>query len=103
MAELLAEVVLRIESAAAGDLRHAEISLLEQARSFLEALLLEEVAEKAPGEAVESARYVLPGVSELPRNRFDGHLFVRAKATPNRFDERSKKAVNVRLLGSGGR
>src|SRR5687768_4843646 len=47
--ELLAEVVLRVESAAARDLGDPDVAGLQQASRFLQALLLEELAEEPPG------------------------------------------------------
>src|SRR5438270_592986 len=84
-AELLPEVVLGVEAAAARHLRHAQVAGLEQPRGLLEPLLLEEVAEETSGHAVEAAGDVLPRVAELARHGFDGHLFIVAQTAANRF------------------
>src|SRR5437016_13862802 len=83
-AELLAEVVLRVEAAAAGDLRDAHVAVLEQAGRFFQTLLLEEMAEQAAGDAVEPAGDVLTRVAELLRHCFDGQLLVGANAAAHR-------------------
>src|SRR5262249_5966121 len=64
-AELLAEVVLGVEPAAARDLGDAHVAALEQARGLAEAFFLEEVAEKTSGDAVESDGYVLASVDQF--------------------------------------
>src|SRR5712691_8977328 len=85
--ELLAEVVLRIEAAAAGDHGDAKIAGFEQASRFFQPLLFEEVAEQATGGAVESAGDVLPRVPELFGDRLDGDLLIGAKPAPNGLDQ----------------
>src|SRR5205823_13331175 len=94
MAELLAKVILRIEPAAARDLRHAQISRLEQPGRFLQALFLEEMTEEPPREPMETAGDVLARISELARDRFHCNLFVFAKAAPDCFDQRTKQAIH---------
>src|SRR3954451_20064406 len=101
-AELLAEVVLRVEAAAARDLRHAHIAVLEQAGCFFEALLLEEVAEEASGEPVEAARDILARVAELFRHGFDGQLFVGTHAAAHRLDQSAQEAIHSRSSSNAG-
>src|SRR5215210_4547380 len=96
--ELLAEVVLRVEAAPAGHLRDAYVAGLEEARRFLEALLLQELAEQAAGDAMEPARNVLPRVAELFGHGFHSDFLVRAKAASHCFDQRSQQAVHTILL-----
>ena len=76
MPELLAEVVLGVESTAPGDLGNPQVAVLEQPRSFLEALFLQEVAEEPAGHPVETPRDVLPGVSQLSGDGLHGDLLV---------------------------
>src|SRR6266404_6069425 len=65
LSELLAEVVLRVEAAAAGDLRDAHVAALQQARRLFQTLLFQEVAEQASGNPVEAPGDVLSRVAEL--------------------------------------
>src|ERR1051326_280949 len=87
LAELLTEIVLRVEAAAAGDLRDAHVAVLEQPRRFLQPFLFEEVAEEPAGDAVETSGDVLPRIAELFRDCLDRHFFVGAQAPANGFDE----------------
>jgi len=76
--ELLAEVVLGIEAAASGDLGDAQVAVLEQSGSLLQTLLLEKMAEKAPGHPVEAARDVLARVPQFSGYSLHSDFFVRA-------------------------
>ena len=100
LAELLAEVVLRVEAAAAGDLRHAQVAPLEQPRRFLQPLFLEEVAQESAGDAVEASGDVLSRVAELFGHGLDCHFFVGAQAPANGFDEVAQQAVHLRPPGT---
>src|SRR5258708_14240699 len=73
-AELLAEVVLRIEAAAAGDLRDTHVAALQQARRLLQPLLLQEMAEQTAGNSVEAPGDVLSRVAALLCDGFPGQL-----------------------------
>src|ERR1051325_2122469 len=86
-AELLAEIVLGVKAAAARDLRHAHVAVLEQARRLLQSLLFEEVTEEPSGDAVEASGDVLTRIAELFRDCLDRHFFVGAQAPANGFDE----------------
>src|SRR5437762_9942669 len=65
LAELLSEVILRVEATAAGHLRDAHVAVLEQPGRLLQPLFLEEVAKEAAGHAVEASRHVLSCIAEL--------------------------------------
>src|ERR1043165_1888951 len=87
LAELLTEIVLRVEAAAAGDLRDAPVGVLAPPRRLLQPFLFEEVAEEPAGDAVETSGDVLPRIAELFRDCLDRHFFVGAQAPANGFDE----------------
>src|SRR5437762_8592814 len=80
LAELLSEVILRIESASPRDLRDTQIAAFEQLRRLLEPFLFEEMTEESPGYAMKSAGNVLARIAELARHCFDSDLFIFAKA-----------------------
>src|ERR1051325_10735048 len=90
LAELLVEVVLGVEHTAAGDLRDAQVTSIEQAGRLLQALLFQEVAQETAGDAVEAARDVLPRVAELFRDRLDRDLLVGAQPAAHGFDQGTK-------------
>ena len=102
MAELLAEVVLGIESATARDLRYPQIAGLEQARGFLEPFLFHEVTQQTSGHAVKASGYVLPRVPELSCHCFNGDFFICAQAAANCLDQSSKETVHDAPRGESG-
>src|SRR6185503_9352757 len=97
-AELLAEVVLRIEAAAARDLGDAQIAALEQPCRLLEPLLFQKLAQEPSGDSMKAAGDVLPRIAELLRHRFHRYLFVGTKTPAHCFDERTQEAVHTLLL-----
>src|SRR5205807_9595942 len=72
------------------------VAVLEQAGRFFQALLLEEMAEQAAGDAVEPAGDVLTRVAELLRHCFDGQLLVGANAAAHRLDQTAQEAIHGR-------
>ncbi len=87
LAKLLAEVVLRIEPAAPGDLRHAQGAVLQKARGFLQSFFLEKVAQKTSGHSMKPAGDVLSRVPELFCHCLDGDLLVIANTSADTLDQ----------------
>ena len=94
--ELLSEVILRIESAPTGDLRYFKRTILQEAGSFFQPLLLEEMTEQAAGGAVESPRYILACVTQLACNGFDAKIFIFTKPAPDALHEGTKQPIHLR-------
>src|SRR5436309_2073566 len=95
LSELLPKVVLRIESAAPRDLRHAHVARFQQTRRLLEAFLFQKMAEQPTGDAMKASGDILPCVAELLGHCFNSDFLVLADPSANTLDERAKKAIHT--------
>ena len=95
-AELLPEVIFRIESAAPGNLGDFERAALQEARSLFQTLLFEEMTEKTASRAVELAGDVLARVSQLTSYGFDAQIFICTKPSSDAPHEGTKQTIHLR-------
>jgi len=82
-AELLSEVILRIESAQSGNLGDSHVASLEQSSGLLQTLLFEELAQEFSRRTVKPTRHILTSEAEVTRNSLDGKILVVLHPLPN--------------------